>query len=70
VVNLVILYYGHLLFGVPKDGTVHLTILFNVFVLCQVFNELNARKINDGTSFLLPFLLMNLQLTNSIILLL
>lgn len=48
VVNLVILYYGHILFGVPKDGMVHLTILFNVFVLCQVFNELNARKINDG----------------------
>jgi len=47
VVNLVILHYGHVLFGVAKDGDVHLTILFNVFVLCQVFNEFNARRIND-----------------------
>jgi len=46
-VNLIILYYGHILFGVEKDGEIHLTILFNVFVLCQVFNELNARRIND-----------------------
>jgi len=43
----VVLYYGHVLFGVEKDGIVHLTLVFNVFVLCQLFNELNARRIYD-----------------------
>eukprot|EP01087_Luapelamoeba_hula_P022590 TRINITY_DN813_c0_g1_i1.p2 TRINITY_DN813_c0_g1~~TRINITY_DN813_c0_g1_i1.p2 ORF type:complete len:988 (-),score=216.19 TRINITY_DN813_c0_g1_i1:69-3032(-) len=47
IVNLVVLYYGHHIFGVEKDGDVHLTIVFNVFVLCQLFNELNARRIYD-----------------------
>jgi len=46
-ITLVILHYGHVLFGVEKDSDVHLTILFNVFVLCQVVNEFNARRIND-----------------------
>uniref|UniRef100_A0A6B2KX59 Calcium-transporting ATPase n=1 Tax=Arcella intermedia TaxID=1963864 RepID=A0A6B2KX59_9EUKA len=30
--------------GAPS---VHYTIIFNVFVLCQVFNEFNARKVNN-----------------------
>jgi len=47
IINLGILYYGHLFFGVEKDGDVHLTIMFNVFVLCQLFNEINARRIYD-----------------------
>lgn len=47
VVNLFVLYYGHLLFGVEKDGVVHLTVVFNVFVFCQIFNEISCRKIND-----------------------
>jgi len=47
IVNLTILYYGHVLFGVEKDGVIHLTIMFNIFVLCQLFNEINARRIYD-----------------------
>jgi magnesium-transporting ATPase (P-type) len=41
---LVILYDGHNIWGVPKDGVVHYTIIFNSFVWLQVFNEINARK--------------------------
>ena len=28
----------------------HVTIIFNTFVLCQVFNEINARSIDDTVS--------------------
>jgi Ca2+-transporting ATPase len=48
VVNLALLHLGHILFGVPKGSTEHLTIIFNSFVLCQVFNEVNCRRINPG----------------------
>jgi len=35
-------------FGVATIGTrVHLTIIFNTFVFCQIFNEVNARSIGD-----------------------
>lgn len=33
-----------------KDPTVHMTIIFNVFVWAQLFNELNCRKIHDETN--------------------
>jgi P-type Ca2+ transporter type 2C len=41
-----------LLVGAPHFGTeagskTHLTIIFNAFVFCQVFNEVNARSITD-----------------------
>lgn len=36
------------LFQVDLDSRIHRTIIFNVFVFCQVFNEINARSI-DGT---------------------
>ena len=51
-----ILLLGYLLtpegasdFGVEYKGTdmKHQTVIFNVFVLCQVFNEFNARSIGD-----------------------
>ncbi|KAH3766666.1 calcium-translocating P-type ATPase [Pelomyxa schiedti] len=45
-VNLVILYYGHVIFGIEKESIEHLTIVFNIFVLCQLFNEVNSRKLN------------------------
>jgi len=44
-VNLIILYLGHIIFGVEKESTEHLTIVFNIFVLCQLFNEINSRKL-------------------------
>jgi hypothetical protein len=31
----------------PLDHTVHYTLIFNTFVFCQLFNELNCRKIED-----------------------
>lgn len=34
-------------FGVMQESTEHLTIIFNTFVFCQVFNEINARSIAD-----------------------
>ena len=30
-----------------KEPSVHFTIIFNVFVIMTLFNEINARKIND-----------------------
>lgn len=34
-------------FGAELHSKVHLTIIFNTFVFCQVFNEINARSIGD-----------------------
>lgn len=34
-------------FGVVVNSTQHLTVVFNTFVFCQVFNEINARSIGD-----------------------
>eukprot|EP01135_Chromosphaera_perkinsii_P008749 Nk52_evm82s1444 gene=Nk52_evmTU82s1444 len=45
-VNLGILYYGHEYFNIEKGGVEHLTIFFNAFVICQIFNEINARRIH------------------------
>lgn len=33
------------------DREVHRTIIFNIFVLMQVFNLFNARKLEDGTGW-------------------
>lgn len=43
---LVILYQGHKIWGFNDYyGTPHLTMVFNAFVFLQVFNEVNARKV-------------------------
>jgi calcium-translocating P-type ATPase len=34
-------------FGVADESKVHYTVIFNAFVFCQVFNEINARSIGD-----------------------
>lgn len=34
-------------FGVEAESREHITIIFNTFVFCQIFNELNARSIGD-----------------------
>jgi magnesium-transporting ATPase (P-type) len=57
ILLLVLLFYGNEWFGVPMgnatiEGTDdidyrHFSILFNAFVFCQVFNEFNARKIQN-----------------------
>ena len=55
----VILFYGDRIFGVPSDRELehymwnnvngyHFTIFFNIFVFMQVFNSINARKLNKN----------------------
>ncbi|CCI45418.1 unnamed protein product [Albugo candida] len=58
-VLLVLVFLGDVLFDIPSgrvydlpederdDPSVHMTIVFNVFVWMQLFNELNCRKIHD-----------------------
>ncbi|XP_065670637.1 plasma membrane calcium-transporting ATPase 3 [Hydra vulgaris] len=51
IVILVLIFYGHVLFEIPngfknKYPSQHLTILFNVFVMMQIFNEINARMVH------------------------
>jgi len=46
-INLTILYFGHIIFGVEKDSVLHRTMIFNIFVFCQIFNELNSRKLGQ-----------------------
>lgn len=51
---IVLCFYGHTLFDIEygfgrshsDPPTQHLTIVFNTFVLMQVFNEINARKVH------------------------
>jgi len=31
------------------DHTLRTTLIFNTFVFCQIFNEINSRKLGDGT---------------------
>ena len=53
----IIIFYGDYIFGVPSDRNLehfmwnnvngyHFTIFFNIFVFMQVFNSINARKLN------------------------
>ena len=40
------------LFNLPEglNSPKHLTLLFNAFVFCQIFNEFNARSIGDDAN--------------------
>ena len=50
-----LVFNGHKMFNLPNgidlgesaEPTVHYTMVFNVFVMLQVFNEFNSRKINN-----------------------
>ena len=46
IVNLLILYVPSI-FAVERDSTEHLTCVFNVFVIMQVFNEINSRSLTN-----------------------
>lgn len=50
VVVLTLTFFGDTLFGVPcghgEDLSVHYTLIFNTFVMLQLFNEINARKLH------------------------
>ena len=43
-----LILHGAEAFNVKEDSREHLTIIFNTFVFCQVFNELNARSITNN----------------------
>jgi len=45
--NIFMMFWGHQLFGVKKGSVEMTTVTFNVFVFCQVFNEINCRKLKD-----------------------
>jgi magnesium-transporting ATPase (P-type) len=45
LIYLLLIGFNH--FNIVEDSQEHITIIFNVFVLCQVFNEINARSIGD-----------------------
>lgn len=47
IVTLALLYKGAAWLGVESESLLHNTILFNTFVFCQVFNEINCRRINQ-----------------------
>jgi len=47
IVNFVILYAGDRMFQLHGDQRHLFTIIFNTFVLMQLFNEFNARMLND-----------------------
>ena len=43
-----VLYTGQYIFDVGQEGSIsHYTVVFNLFVFMQVFNEFNARKVNE-----------------------
>jgi len=42
-----VLYYSYDFFNVIPHSVQHTTIVFNTFVLCQVVNEINSRKIDS-----------------------
>ena len=59
IVLTVIIFYGDYIFGVPSDRDLehftwnnvngyHFTIFFNIFVYMQVFNSINARKLQKN----------------------
>jgi Ca2+-transporting ATPase len=54
-INFVLMYYGPTIFGLTNssgDYKVFRTMVFNVFVFLQVFNELNCRRIDDRINIL------------------
>ena len=42
------LYGNSIISFLNVDTVTHNTIVFNAFVFCQIFNEINCRKLNDG----------------------
>lgn len=55
-INLLLMYHGPAIFGLDnslsEDRKVLRTMVFNVFVFMQVFNELNCRRIDDQLNIL------------------
>jgi len=47
-----ILYLGPYIWDVVEGSVHHYTLIFNTFVQCQLFNEFNSRKVNNGMSLM------------------
>eukprot|EP00996_Jenningsia_fusiforme_P001720 NODE_2585_length_1161_cov_23.512590_g2364_i0.p2 GENE.NODE_2585_length_1161_cov_23.512590_g2364_i0~~NODE_2585_length_1161_cov_23.512590_g2364_i0.p2 ORF type:complete len:211 (-),score=29.41 NODE_2585_length_1161_cov_23.512590_g2364_i0:384-1016(-) len=47
VVMLLLMSHGHEFVGSERDDAVHRTCIFNTFILMQIWNEFNARKLYD-----------------------
>lgn len=52
VLQLWLLHFGYKRFKVTKDSDMHMTVIFNVFVLLQVVNEFNARILDQKLNVL------------------
>jgi len=46
-ISLTNLYCGASIFGVEHDSVLHRTLIFNIFVMCQLFNEINCRRLGS-----------------------
>ncbi len=46
------MYAGADIANTPAKSRHHFTLVFNTFVYLQVFNQINARKVNNGQSAL------------------
>ncbi|KAL0249645.1 hypothetical protein GEMRC1_004874 [Eukaryota sp. GEM-RC1] len=50
-VLLYFMYFGHLNLGVEVESTYHYTFIFTTFILCQLFNEINCRRVERSDTF-------------------
>lgn len=55
LVLLYLLWFAPYMFDVEDKSDHHFTLIFNAFVFCQIFNEINSRKINDEWNILENF---------------
>merc|ERR1712000_447139 len=42
-----VLVHGPSVFGLEPQSRMHHTLSFNVFVFCQIFNEINSRRVGN-----------------------
>jgi len=45
-----VVYLGPYVWATREGSLHHYTLVFNSFVMCQLFNELSSRNITNGTS--------------------
>ncbi|KAH3723089.1 calcium-translocating P-type ATPase, partial [Pelomyxa schiedti] len=55
IAGLIVLFCGHTIFGVEKESIEHFTIVFNVIVLFQLFNEINSSKLHGEINVFTAF---------------
>eukprot|EP01099_Mayorella_cantabrigiensis_P000660 TRINITY_DN1290_c0_g1_i1.p1 TRINITY_DN1290_c0_g1~~TRINITY_DN1290_c0_g1_i1.p1 ORF type:complete len:959 (-),score=237.92 TRINITY_DN1290_c0_g1_i1:216-3092(-) len=55
LVLLFLLWCAPFMWDVPRNSDHHFTLIFNAFVWCQIFNEINSRKISDESNIMQNF---------------